>query len=146
MEIRGVRDIQQICDDLFNRGRNVTDAIMDKDYLEFIEDFRKLSECSFWLQGISPAILGTEHHFYGAMYDAEDNMKDDNDSYEKFVFIMQKHFKLYLKEDLLPEIKDYIEYVRTLEFDDYRARDYQMDLARKLEMIRDYYKQRYNLD
>lgn len=147
MEIRGVRQIQEILNDLGDRCSDLIDTLADdKEYLDYVEDTRNLQMFYLWLFGITPAMIGTEHHFYGAMYDAEDSMKDNHDSYEKLLFLMQKHFKLYIKEDLLPEIEEFIKFVRSGEFEDYRARDYQMDLAKKLEMIRDYYKTRYDLD
>ena len=147
MQITGVRQIQEILTDLNDRAVDLMRALMrDKEYWDCTGDLRCLYGYFYELSGITPAMIGTELYFYGAMYDAEDSMKDNHDSYEKLLFIMQKHFKLYLKRDLLPEIESFIIKVRDNELDDYRARDYQMDLARKLEMIRDYYEQRYNLD
>lgn len=147
MEIRGVRHIQEILGDLKDRADELIETFTKhKEILDYADDVHVLDMFCFWLEGITPAMLGTEHHFYGVMYDAEDSMNDNHDGYEKLLFLMQKHFKLYIKEELLPTIEVFIEFVRGVEMDDYRARDYQMDLARKMEMIRDYYKTRYGLD
>lgn len=140
MEIRGLRDIEKIVNDLRDRSHNLLDSLAGaasiSDIYQIIEYQGKLSIFCF-------IIIRAESNMYQMMYDIED-MNLDKEIYEKVLFVINKHLNSYI-QDLLLAIENIIS-IRDSEFDDYRARDWQMDVARKMEIIRDYYKKTYNLD
>lgn len=146
MVIRGVRDLQEILNDLEDRIVTLQELLQEKDIMDTIMDDDVLRSVDFWLTGIRPAMLGPESNFYQMMYDLEDNMKDEHDSYEKIVFTMQKYFRLYLKESLIPEVEEFTEALSLFKVNDYRTRECLTECARKMELILDYYKTRYDLD
>lgn len=156
MDIRGVRDIQAIIIDLVKRCDDLDDALFsavnnnnvnDEEVDDCVNDI--IHERQWWqcLKGLEVSMLAAEDYYNKTIWDIEDNFKDEKDSQERLMFVVQKYFKAYLKTDLIPHIQiALIDSLRYAEINDYRLRELQMDIAKKMESIRDYYKQRYDLD
>ncbi len=143
MEIRGLRDVQDIVDDLSNRLDKLWDCIEDKDYDEKMMDMSQMVEFGRMLDAFVDFIVPAEAKFYRVIFDVED-MNLDKETCERFMFLVKKHQTMYIKEEILSYIYLIIA-IREREFGDYRIREWQMDVARKMEMIRDYYKNMYGI-
>ena len=145
MEIRGLRDIQDITTNLITRDLDLMDVLVEKhDYVETAEDARFLNRVFEILSAYRDVMTYAEFCFNMTIRDIETDEEITADNSHKVMFILQKYHNGYIKV-LAEYIEGIIIDIRKDEVDDYRVRDYQMDVARKMEMIRCYYKKRYDV-
>lgn len=141
MNLDDISDRLQLINDLVDHVDSILDSMEDDTYINK-DDWCLLYRLQekLWALG---SLLFTENKFDVALYEIKNMRQSDEDS--KWSFPLEKSFNLFIKEHLFAEIKILIDCSRSWSFEDYRARNFQNELRQKMEMLRDLYKEEYDL-
>ena len=140
MDLNIAQDRFDLVKELTEHLVSVEDAIAKKDVFDF--DLEQLQRIKEKLLSLNLFIVA-ESKFKVALDEMEEMKTSDEDS--KWTFPLEKAFSSFMKEDFLLYIGILVNVSRSWDFNDYRARDFQSKLRQKMEMLRNWYKERYDL-
>ena len=83
------------------------------------------------------------HNLTYVLAQMDDMKQSDEDS--KWTFTLEKELNTFVKKCLMNRIDSLIDCSRLWSFEDYRARNFQNELRQKMTMLRDWYKEEYDL-
>ena len=143
MDLNKADDRYELVNELLRHLGSVDDAIQMKAVMDYIVDQELLWVIRERLISLS-ILMNTGNNFgYVLFIELEEMKTSDEDS--KWTFPLEKVFNGFIKGAILPCIDSLIEVSRSWNLDDYRARDFQSKLRQKMEMLRNWYKERYDL-
>ena len=86
--------------------------------------------------------MNVEANFGKALSEMFKTKTSDDD--EKLIFPLQKAFNEFMSSNF--RMQSLVHDSRTLQFNDYRVQNFQSELRQKIEMLRDWYKEHYELN
>lgn len=135
-------DRLDIVEDLGDYALSIIDK-MANDSDTDVNDWCKMHRLRERLFTINRLIVAEDVFCY-ALYEMNNMKQSDEDS--KWTFPLEKHLNSFFKEIFLPAIDVLVDCSRSWSFEDYRARNFQDKLRQKMEMLRDWYKEQYELE
>lgn len=144
MDLNNPIERRDLVIELLQHLNSVSDSIHEKDFLDYILDVRMLDRIGEKLLALFD-LLRAENSF-GYALDVEMEKMKTSEEDSKWTFPVEKALNYFTKDVLFENIKVLIDVSRSWEFDDYRARNFQNDLRQKMEMLRDWYKEEYELN
>ena len=141
MNINKSDERAQLVIDLFVHGTSIYRNLVS---MRNIGDADTMGELEQTLDDLCH-LLDIECEFGVAIFVEMENMKtSDEDS--KWTFPVEKAFYSFIKEHLFVKINRLLDSAQSIHFEDYQARNFQNELCQKIEMLRDYYKEQYELE
>ena len=145
MNLDNPNDRLQLIDDLVDYVTPIIGSITnntDND-LNDVNDWCELHRLREKLFPIRTLII-FEDRLHWALNKMNDMKQSDEDS--KWTFPLEKELNVFVKEDFLGDIDTLVDCSRSWPLKDYRARNFQNELCQKMEMLRDWYKEEYELN
>lgn len=145
MDLSNFNKRRKLIQDLYRQSQEVANALadsvnlMDVDSLADNSSFRPLTG-RFW---VLDEFLRTEACFGIALAEMDDMKTSAED--DKWLAPVDKEFNYFIKDILVPYMEYILSYARTMEFHDYRARNFAGEVTRKLGELRDWYAEYYNI-
>lgn len=141
MDINNSAERGQLIGDLVCRGGSIVKSLLSMENVDDVDTMITLQRYLFELYNL----IDVECKFGVAIFVEMERMKtSDEDS--KWTFPVEKAFYSFIKENLFERIEELLGRAQSIHFEDYQARNFQNELCQKIEMLRDYYKEQYELE
>ena len=140
MNLDDVEERLDLVDDLIHYANSIIDGIIDDPDINDWRTIHVFREKLFELRDL----IAIEYGCYYTLCDMNDMKQSDEDS--KWTFPLEKFFNDYVKRCFWETIEVLVNISRAWKFNDYRARNFQNELRQKMEMLRDWYAERYELN